>query len=66
MFQSHVIDVSGTFAGAALSYGGKYRFVAVDPRVELLDGSEWPSLAEVKRVVKHLISTGHLPANPPA
>jgi hypothetical protein len=46
MFQSHVIDVSGTFAGAALSYGGKYRFVAVDPASSCLtaaNGRRWPT-----------------------
>lgn len=62
MLQSHVIEISGTFAGAAVTASGKYRFIAVDPRVEELDGSFWPSLPDVHRVVGHLLTTGRLPA----
>ena len=66
MFQSHVIEVAGTFAGAAVSaYGNTsemFRFVAVDPRVEELDGSSWSTLPDLKRVVSHLLTTGRLPA----
>lgn len=64
MHQSHVIDVGGTFAGAAIRSAGKFRFVAVDPRVEDLDGSEWASLPDVRRVVGHLLTTGRLPPRP--
>lgn len=62
MIQSHVIDVRGTFAGAAIDAVDSYRFVAVDPRVEQLDGSEWRTLPELKRVVGHLLATGRLPS----
>lgn len=62
MHQSHVIEVGGHFAGAAVNAHGKFRFVAIDPRVEELDGSEWGSLADVRRVVGHLLTTGRLPA----
>jgi len=61
MIQSHIIEISGTFAGAAVSAAGTYRFIAVDPRVEELDGSVWPSLPDVRRVVGHLLTTGRLP-----
>jgi hypothetical protein len=61
MIQSHVIDISGTFAGAAVRTTDKYRFIAVDPRVEDLDQSEWPSIDEVRRVVGHLLTNGRLP-----
>ncbi len=61
MFQSHVIEVGGKFVGAAIAFSGKFRFVAVDPRVDELDGSEWPSLPDVQRVVGHLFTTGTLP-----
>ncbi len=61
MIQSHVIDISGTFAGAAVRTSDKYRFIAVDPRVEELDQSEWNSIADVKRVVGHLLINGRLP-----
>ncbi len=60
MRQSHVIEVSGQFAGAAVSHEGRFRFVAVDPRVGELDGSLWPSLPDVRRVVGHLLTTGQL------
>ena len=61
MLQSYVIEVSGTFAGVAVRSTDAFRFVAVDLRVEELDGSKWPSLQEVRRVVGHLLSTGRLP-----
>jgi hypothetical protein len=51
MLQSHVIDISGTFAGAAVRMSGTYRFVAVDPRVTDLNHSEWPSLDAVRHAV---------------
>lgn len=62
MQQSHVIEVSGQFAGAAVSHEGRFRFIAVDPRVEELDHSLWPSLPDVQRVVTHLLTTGGVPA----
>ena len=65
MHQSHVIAVSGRFAGAALSQDGAFRFVAVDPQVGELDRSLWPSLPAVQRAVAHLMHTGHLPAGQP-
>lgn len=65
MFQSHAIEVAGVFAGAAVNASGttsaRFGFVAVDPRVEDLDGSEWPTLPDLKRVVSHLLNTGRLP-----
>ena len=62
MHQSHVIEVSGQFAGTAITHSGAFRFIAVDPRVEELDESIWPSLPDVQRVVGHLMTTGRLPA----
>jgi hypothetical protein len=62
MHKSHIIEVAGTFAGAAVRVSNVYRFVAVDPRVEELDLSEWPSLPDVQRVVGHLLLKGRLPA----
>ncbi len=61
MHQSHPITVSGQFAGAAVTQGSRLRFIAVDPRVEELDNSLWPSLPDVQRVVQHLFRTGSLP-----
>jgi hypothetical protein len=57
----HVIEVGGGFVGAAITYSGKSRFVAMDPRTEELDESEWSSLSDVQRVVRHLPLTGCLP-----
>jgi hypothetical protein len=64
MHQSHVIEVSGQFAGAAVSHREAFRFIAVDPRVDELDGSIWPTLPDVQRVVDHLLTTGRLPDRP--
>jgi hypothetical protein len=64
MHHSHVIEVAGQFAGAAVAHQNKFRFVAVDPRVEELDDSLWPSLPDVQRVVGHLMTTGRLPPAP--
>ena len=58
MHQSHVIEVSGRFAGAAISQDGAFRFVAVDPRAGLLDRSLWPSLPDVQRAVTQLMQAG--------
>ena len=62
MHQSHVIEVSDQFAGTAITQSGAFRFIAVDPRVEELDESIWPSLSDVHRAVGHLLTTGRLPA----
>jgi hypothetical protein len=66
MHTSHVIEVAGQFAGAAISHDGRYRFVAVDFRVEELNDSLWPSIPDVQRVVGHLMRTGLLPPRPAA
>jgi hypothetical protein len=61
MFESRVVEIAGVCAGAAITAAGKVRFVAIDPRVEDLDGSEWPSLSDVERVVGSLLrQNGHL------
>jgi hypothetical protein len=61
MYQSHVIEVFGVFAGAAVTTSGNFRFIAVDPRFEDLDQSEWPSLSDIRRVATHVFTTGRLP-----
>jgi len=64
--QSYVIDVAGTFAGAAIRTpsrdGESFRFVAVDPRVGELDQSEWPSLEAVRRAAAQMLRTRQPPA----
>ncbi len=64
MFQSHIIEVTGHFAGVAVTAAGRFRFVAVDPRLSDLDGSEWPSLADVRRVVGGELARHLPPAQP--
>lgn len=61
MHRSHVIEVSGRFAGVAVSYGGAFRFVAVDPQAKELDRSLWPSLPDVQRAAALLMHAGRLP-----
>ena len=63
MIQSHVIEVDGTFVGAAVRQERGYRFVAVDLRVEELDGSVTATLADTHRLAASLITTGRLPAS---
>lgn len=58
MIRSHVIDISGVFAGAAIQTSDRYRFVAVDPRLEALNQSEFPSLADIRRAAALLMTTG--------
>ncbi len=61
MIQSHVIEIDGTFVGAAVKQGLGYRFVAVDLRVEELDGAVSATLADTRRLAASLLTTGRLP-----
>ena len=54
MLQSHVIEIDGRFVGAAVRETNGYRFVAVDLRLEEMDGEVWQSLAEVHRFARRL------------
>ena len=58
MIQSHVIDVDGVFVGAAVRLDTGYRFVATDFRLEELDSTIWPTLADVRRLARILYLTG--------
>ncbi len=49
MLQSHVVEIDGTFVGAAVRQTDGYRFVAVDVRLDDMDGRVWPSLDDVRR-----------------
>ncbi len=61
MRTSHVIEFAGTFAGAAVETSGQFRFVAVHPYVERLDGKVWPSLFDMRRAVGHMMIIGRTP-----
>ena len=57
MLQSHVIEVEGTFVGAAVRQGAGFRFVAIDGRVGQLDGAVSASLADTQRKAAALMVT---------
>jgi hypothetical protein len=59
MLQSHVIVVDGVFVGAAVRLDSGYRFIATDIRMDDLDGTMWPTLADVQRLARRLFLTGH-------
>ncbi len=52
MLQSHVVEVDGVFVGAAVRQPDGYRFVAVDTRLDGIDGRLWTTLGEVRRHVR--------------
>ena len=60
MIKSNVIEVGGTFVGAAITIGGGFRFRAVHMNVEELDESTWRSLDDLRSAVQHLFTTGRL------
>jgi hypothetical protein len=70
MLQSHVIEIDGAFVGAAARLDIGYRFIATDVRLEELNGTTWPTLADVRSGVHRLFRTGVSAAppepNPPA
>ncbi len=64
MFQSYVIEANGVFIGGAVAAAEGFRFRAIHPQVEELDGFTWRSLDELRRATEHLFRTGRLrPAN---
>lgn len=52
MIASRPIDVAGRFVGVAVSHATGWRFRAVDPVVDDLDGATFPSPAEAARVAR--------------
>jgi hypothetical protein len=58
MLQSHVIDVDGAFVGAAVRLDKGYRFIATDIKLDDLDGSVWPTLADVQRLARRVYLDG--------
>jgi hypothetical protein len=64
MLQSHVIEIDGAFVGAAVRLDTGYRFIATDIRLEELDGTTWPSLADVRRLANRLFRTGRFEPPP--
>jgi hypothetical protein len=64
MLQSHIIDINGSFVGAAVRLDKGYRFVALNLRVEELDGTIWPNLDTVRRLARQLFVSGHFGSAP--
>ncbi|HBK06561.1 MAG TPA: hypothetical protein DDZ81_11945 [Acetobacteraceae bacterium] len=58
MLQSHIIDIDGAFVGAAIRLDTGYRFIATDMKLDDLDGSIWPTLADVQRLARSLYLKG--------
>jgi hypothetical protein len=66
MLQSHVIEIDGAFVGAAVRLDTGYRFVATDIRMEELNGTTLPTLADVRRTAHRLFRTRSFSAPPGA
>jgi hypothetical protein len=62
MLQSHIIDVDGAFVGAAVRLDRGYRFIATDLKLDDLDGSIWPTLADVQRLARQIYLGGRITA----
>jgi hypothetical protein len=60
MLQSHVIEIDGVFVGAAIRLHNGYRFVAVNVKLDDLDGSIWPTLADIRRLARRFYFAGRL------
>ncbi len=58
MLQSHIIDIDGAFVGAAVRLDTGYRFIATDMKLDDLDGSIWPTLADVQRLARRVYLGG--------
>jgi hypothetical protein len=51
MVRSHVIEIDGMFVAGAVELAGLVRIIAVDPRVEPLDHSTWPTVKAARAAV---------------
>ncbi len=65
MLQSHIVEIDGTFLGAAVRLADGYKFVAVNDRLNGLDGRVSPTLWELRRMARAAFLSGRIP-NPPA
>lgn len=61
MLQSHIIDIDGNFVGAAVRLDVGYRFIATDVKLDDLDGSVFPTLADVQRLARRIYLAGRIP-----
>ncbi len=56
MLQSQIIEIDGRFVGAAVRQPGGWRFVAVDVRLDGIDGRVMPSVAAVCELARSAAS----------
>jgi hypothetical protein len=66
MLQSHPIEVDGIFVGAAIRLDTGFRFVAVDLRLEDLDGVVRPALGDIRALANRLCRGGAATSAAPA
>lgn len=56
MLASRPIEAQGRFLGVAVTHETRWRFVAIDPLVEDIDGATFPDPAEAKRVAELVLA----------
>ena len=54
MSGAHIVQVDGNFVGAAMRDAAGFRFVALDVRLDELDGKVWPSFPELRWQVESI------------
>jgi hypothetical protein len=59
MIASRPIEIAGRFVGVAVSQPTGWRFRAVDPVVDDLDGANFPTPAEAARVARLVAARSH-------
>ncbi len=55
---AHIVQVEGNFVGAAMRDPAGFRFVALDVRLDDLDGMVWPSFPELRWQVESIFRLG--------
>jgi hypothetical protein len=58
MLHCHTIAIDGALVGAAVHLDIGYRFIATDMKLDDLDGSVWPTLADVQRLARRMYISG--------
>ncbi len=56
MISSRPIDIAGRFVGVAVSHHVGWRFRAIDPAVDDLDGATFNSVSEAERVAQLVLA----------
>jgi len=48
---SRVVEIDGSFVGVAFAKNGLITFVALDARLDALDGGTWPTFSELRHAI---------------